>query len=160
MAKKPSKIRGSERRKMKLNESDDNYSADRSSEEKSAQIVNTVPIIQEEFSISKKTITENIKVEKRWNSTTKKIEVPISFEEVYINGKDLNSYGKEDDNIISELNKRIIKSFEDMDGAQKKQYSILEKMNLKERWFLYLMLMIIIGFIISMTLPITKQKKK
>src|SRR5437868_2508937 len=118
MAKKPSKIRGSERRKMKLNESDDNYSADRSSEEKSAQIVNTVPIIQEEFSISKKTITENIKVEKKWNTTTKKIDVPVSFEEVYINGKDLNSYGKEDDNIISELNKRIIKSFEDMDGAQ------------------------------------------
>lgn len=159
MAKKPSKIKGLEsRKKKKLNESDDNYSADLSSEGKSTQIVNTVPIMQEEFSISKKSITENIKVEKRWNSTTKKIEVPVSFEEVYINGKDLKAYGKEDDNIISELNKRIIKSFEDMDDAKKKQYSILEKMNLKERWFLYLMLMIR-GFIISMTSPITKQKK-
>ena len=87
--------------------------------------------MQEEFSISKKTITENIKVEKRWNSTTKKIEVPVSFEEVYINGKDLKAYGKEDDNIISELNKRIIKSFEDMDDAKKKQYSILEKNEFK-----------------------------
>jgi stress response protein YsnF len=127
MAKKPSKIKGLESRKKKLNESDDNYSTDLSSEVKSAQLVNTVPIIQEEFSISKKTITENIKVEKKWNTTTKKIEVPVSFEEVYINGKDLKAYGKEDDNIISELNKRIIKSFEDMDDAQKKQYSILEK---------------------------------
>jgi stress response protein YsnF len=132
MAKKPSKIKGLEsRKKKKLNESDDNYSADLSSEGKSTQIVNTVPIMQEEFSISKKSITENIKVEKRWNSTTKKIEVPVSFEEVYINGKDLKAYGKEDDNIISELNKRIIKSFEDMDDAKKKQYSILEKNEFK-----------------------------
>jgi stress response protein YsnF len=47
---------------------------------------------------------------------------------VYINGKDLKSYGEEDeDDILSELNKRIIKSYEDMDYAQKKQYSILEK---------------------------------
>src|SRR5205823_14160939 len=30
---------------------------------------------------------------------------------------------------------RIIKSFEDIDDAQKKQFSILEKMNPKERWF-------------------------
>jgi stress response protein YsnF len=131
MAKKPSKIKGLESRKKKLNESDDNYSADLSTEGKSMQIVNTVPIMQEEFSISKKSITENIKVEKRWNSTTKKIEVPVSFEEVYINGKDLKAYGKEDDNIISELNKRIIKSFEDMDDAKKKQYSILEKNEFK-----------------------------
>lgn len=127
MAKKPSKIKGLEsRKKKKLNESDDNYSADLSSEGKSTQIVNTVPIMQEEFSISKKSITENIKVEKRWNSTTKKIEVPVSFEEVYINGKDLKAYGKEDDNIISELNKRIIKSFEDIDDT-KKLFSVLEK---------------------------------
>jgi len=48
---------------------------------------------------------------------------------VYINGKDLKSYGEEDkdEDILSELNKRIIKSYEDMDDAQKKQYSILEK---------------------------------
>lgn len=40
---------------------------------------------------------------------------------MYINGKDLKSYGEEDeDDILSELNKRIIKSYEDMDGAQKK----------------------------------------
>ena len=38
----------------------------------------------------------------------------------------MKSYGKDVD-IISELNKRIIKSFDDMDDTQKKQYSILEK---------------------------------
>lgn len=129
MARKPGKIKNIERRKKikRIKKPDDNYSADFLGDEKSIQIVNTVPIIHEEFSISKKTVTENIKVEKKWNTITKKIEVPVSFEEVYINGKDLKSYGKEDeDDILSELNKRIIKSLENSDDA-KKIFSVLEK---------------------------------
>ena len=131
MAKKPSKIKTFERKKIKekINKSS-NYSKELSVEEEKKEplhIVNTVPVIEEEFSVSKKTVIENVKVEKKWNTTTKKIEVPVSFEEVYINGKDLKSYGDEDEDILSELNKRIIKSYEDIDDTQKRQYSILEK---------------------------------
>jgi stress response protein YsnF len=129
MARKPGKIKNIGRRKKikRINKPDDNYSADFPGDEKSIQIVNTVPIIHEEFSISKKIVTENTKVEKKWNTITKKIEVPVSFEEVYINGKDLKSYGKEDeDDILSELNKRIIKSLENSDDP-KKLFSVLEK---------------------------------
>src|SRR5437763_9427362 len=54
MAKKPSKIKVLEGKKMKrINESDNNGSTDFSSDEKSVKIVNTVPVIQEEFFISK-----------------------------------------------------------------------------------------------------------
>lgn len=120
MAKKPSEIKTLERRKKMT--TTNNYSKDSSREDKSTQIVSTVPVLEEEFSISKKTIFENVKVEKKWNTTTKKIEVPVSFEEVYINGK-----GDDEEDIISELDKLIIKSFEEMDDIQKKQYSILEK---------------------------------
>jgi stress response protein YsnF len=123
MAKKPSEIKTLERRKkMTTTKKTNNYSKDSSREDKSTQIVSTVPVLEEEFSISKKTIFENVKVEKKWNTTTKKIEVPVSFEEVYINGK-----GDDEEDIISELDKLIIKSFEEMDDIQKKQYSILEK---------------------------------
>lgn len=120
MAKKPSEIKTLERRKKMT--TTNNYSKDSSREDKSTQIVSTVPVLEEEFSIAKKTIFENVKVEKKWNTTTKKIEVPVSFEEVYINGK-----GDDEEDIISELDKLIIKSFEEMDDMQKKQYSILEK---------------------------------
>lgn len=126
MAKKPSEIKALKRKKTKIDKPSNNYSKDFRSNEKPVQIVNTVPVLEEEFSVSKKTIIENVKIEKKWNTTTKKIEVPVSFEEVYINGKDLKSYDKDDD-IISELDKQIIKSFEDMDDTQKKQHSILEK---------------------------------
>jgi stress response protein YsnF len=47
----------------------------------------------------------------------------VSLEEVYINDKNIKSRGKDDD-VLSELNKRIIQSFEDMDDSQKKQYSV------------------------------------
>lgn len=124
MAKKPSEIKVLERtKKMTATKKTNNYSKDSSREDKSAQIVSTVPVLEEEFSISKKTIFENVKVEKKWNTTTKKIEVPVSFEEVYINGKG----DADEEDIISELDKLIIKSFEEMDDIQKKQYSILEK---------------------------------
>jgi hypothetical protein len=52
----------------------------------------------------------------------KKIEVPVSFEEVCINGK-----GDDEEDIISELDKLIIKIFEEVDDIQKKQDCILEK---------------------------------
>jgi stress response protein YsnF len=126
MAKNLNEIKALERKKKeKMNKTNDNnYSKElRSEKKKSSQDVNAVPVIEEQFSISKKTITENVKIEKRWVIVTKNIEVPVSIEEVYINDKNIKSRGKDDD-VLSELNKRIIQSFEDMDDSQKKQYSI------------------------------------
>jgi stress response protein YsnF len=99
---------------------------------KSIQVANIIPVLEERFSILKKPLTENIKIEKKWIAKTKTIEVPVSIEEVYINDKRMRSYEKDDDDdqeedLLSETNKRIVQSFEDMDdNNQKKQYSILE----------------------------------
>lgn len=53
MARKPGKIKNIERRRKikRIKKPDDNYSADFPGDEKSIQIVNTVPVIHEEFSI-------------------------------------------------------------------------------------------------------------
>jgi stress response protein YsnF len=126
MAKNLNEIKALEtKKKEKMNKTNDNnYSKElRSEQKKSSQDVNAVPVIEEQFSISKKTVTENVKIEKKWVIVTKNIEVPVSIEEVYINDKNIKSQGKDDD-VLSELNKRIIQSFEDMDDSQKKQYSI------------------------------------
>ena len=59
----------------------------------------------------------------------KKIEVPVSSEEVYINDKLMKSYGKDsqEEDVLSEVSKQIVQSFEDMyNDSKKKQYSILE----------------------------------
>jgi stress response protein YsnF len=139
MTKKPTERKISETKekskktKTKTNNDDNKNNNPRelsTKDEKSIQIANIIPVLEEGFSISKKTLTENVKIEKRWITKTKKIEVPVSSEEVYINDKLMKSYGKDsqEEDVLSEVSKQIVQSFEDMDNddSKKKQYSILE----------------------------------
>ena len=48
-----------------------------------------IPIIEEKFSISKKPVSEDVKIEKRWITKTKILKVPITYEEIYLNDKKL-----------------------------------------------------------------------
>jgi stress response protein YsnF len=59
-------------------------------EHKTAEI-QVVPVVANKYSISKKITTQNFIVEKRWMTGTAKIEVPMKYEEVYVNGKKLGS---------------------------------------------------------------------
>jgi len=79
--------------------------------------------------------------------------VPVSVEEVYINGK-----GDDEEDKISELDKLIIKSFEEIDNIQKKQYCMLKKTNLKEKWIHYLVLLLMIEKFVMIS-TITKLNK-
>jgi stress response protein YsnF len=137
MTKKPTQTKISETKKKskktktKTNNDDNNNAIGLSTkDEKSIQIANIIPVLEERFSVSKKTLTEHAKIEKRWITKTKKIEVPVSIEEVYINNKLMKSYEKDDqeEDVLSEVNKQIVQSFEDIenDSSKKKQYSILE----------------------------------
>ena len=57
-------------------------------EDMSEQII---PVLEEEYSVSKKEIIEPSKIEKKWIKKTKTIKVPITHEEVYINDKKMRS---------------------------------------------------------------------
>jgi stress response protein YsnF len=72
------------------------------SEEQHHQIV---PVLQEEYFISKETSAREAKIEKRWSTKTKSVKVSISYEELYINGKKLKSV--EDSQILSALKDKI-----------------------------------------------------
>jgi stress response protein YsnF len=68
-----------------------------------------IPVNEERFSISKNTVSEDIKIEKRWISATRKVEVPIPYEEVYVNDKVVKLFDeKDDDNILSKLKDKIL----------------------------------------------------
>jgi stress response protein YsnF len=60
-------------------------------EEQKTTEVQVVPVVANKYSISKKITTQNFTVEKRWVTGTAKIEVPMKYEEVYVNGKKLGS---------------------------------------------------------------------
>jgi len=64
-----------------------------------------VPVLEEEYSISKETISKEAKIEKRWVTKTKTVKVPISYEEVFINDKKMKSV--EEPQILSFLKDKI-----------------------------------------------------
>ena len=88
----------------------------------------TVPVNEERFSISKNTIVENVKIEKRWITTTKKVEIPVPYEEVYVNDKMIKLFDeKYDDSILSKLKDKILDSI-DRD-KNKQQHSLAQQEN-------------------------------
>lgn len=53
------------------------------SEEQQKQQEQIIPIIEEEYSISKETTIKEARIEKRWVTKTKTVKVRITYEEVY-----------------------------------------------------------------------------
>jgi stress response protein YsnF len=64
-----------------------------------------VPVLEEDYSISKQTSIKEAKIEKRAVTKRKSVKVPITHEELYIDGKKLKSV--EDSQILSALKDKI-----------------------------------------------------
>lgn len=87
-----------------------------------------IPVNEERFSISKNTVSEDVKIEKRWISATRKVEIPVPYEEVYVNDKVVKLFDeKDDDNILSKLKDKILDSI-DRD-KNKQQQTISQQQN-------------------------------
>ncbi len=87
-----------------------------------------IPVNEERFSISKNTVSEDVKIEKRWISATKKVEIPVPYEEVFVNDKVVKLFDeKDDDNILSKLKGKILDSI-DRD-KNKQQQTISQQQN-------------------------------
>jgi stress response protein YsnF len=92
------------------NNNDDNKSTN-SPSSLSAESVKVIPVVEENFDLLKKTIIQETKIVKRPATKTEKIEVPITYEEVYVNDKKLNIYEKgEGEGILSKLKGTIADS--------------------------------------------------
>lgn len=76
----------------------------------SIEIAKIIPVIEENFDLTKKTIIEETKIQKRLATKTEKLEVPVTYEEVFINDKKLKLYDKEEEGILSKLKDTITHS--------------------------------------------------
>lgn len=75
-------------------------------------IVERIPIYEEEFDVSKEITKTQLHLEKRWIKSTKKIEVPINYEEMFINGKEFDSYSHNElVEIFSKVKEKISEVF-------------------------------------------------
>ena len=76
-----------------------------------AESVKVIPVVEENFDLLKKTIIQETKIVKRPATKTEKIEVPITYEEVYVNDKKLKIYDKEEgEGLLSKLKGTIADS--------------------------------------------------
>jgi stress response protein YsnF len=64
--------------------------------------LHTIAVVEEKPSISKESVTSNTVIEKRWVTKTELVRVPITYEEIYVNGKPMSSGGG---GILSDLKK-------------------------------------------------------
>jgi stress response protein YsnF len=89
----------------------DNNKSTNSPSNLSAESVKVIPVVEENFDLLKKTIIQETKIVKRPATKTEKIEVPITYEEVYVNDKKLKIYEKEEgEGILSKLKGTIAHS--------------------------------------------------
>lgn len=56
------------------------------------EIIEKIPVYEEDFSISKEVTKTQLHLEKKWINSTSKIEIPTKHEEIFINGRELDSY--------------------------------------------------------------------
>ena len=57
-----------------------------------SEIVQRIPLIGEKFTLTKQTKEGQVSIEKRWTTATKKIEIPVKYEEIYMDGKKIDSH--------------------------------------------------------------------
>ena len=89
-----------------------------------------IPINEERYSISKNTVSEDIKIEKRWISATRKVEIPVPYEEVFVNDKVVKLFDeKDDDNILSKLKDKILDSIDRDKNKQQQTTTISQQQN-------------------------------
>lgn len=63
-----------------------------------------IPVIAEDYSLSKKTISEEINIEKRWIEHDE-IKIPVRYEKVFVNDKEIDVYSKQ--GTISQIKEKI-----------------------------------------------------
>lgn len=52
-----------------------------------------IPVLEQKFSTDKKTILENVTVEKRWVEGKRSVEVPVRYEQIFVNNEEVRKSG-------------------------------------------------------------------
>ena len=85
------------------NNSTESWSASRSSMSFTPTTLHTISVVEEKPTALKQSVLSNTVIEKRWVTKTELVRVPVTYEEIYVNGKPLSSGG----GILSDLKKAL-----------------------------------------------------
>lgn len=116
--------------------SSDNVSSNDTPLQNTEEIVQKIPVYQEDYSITKETTKSQLHLEKKWINTTKKIEIPIKYEEMFVNGREFDSYSKSElVEVFSKIKEKIsevIHPNENTNDAESDNKSNLDSSNKKQ----------------------------
>ena len=73
-------------------------------QKESLEVEFVIPVIAEEYSLSKKNLSEEINIEKRWVEQ-EEIKIPVRYEKVFVNDKEIDVYSKQ--GVISQIKEKI-----------------------------------------------------
>jgi stress response protein YsnF len=79
-------------------------SVERHSFSQGEEIIEKIPLFAENFDVTKKTEETQLNLTLKWMTTTKKIEIPIRYEEMLINDKEFDSFNESE---ITEMFSKI-----------------------------------------------------
>jgi stress response protein YsnF len=79
---------------------------------KTEELVQKIPLYNEKLDVTKKSENGNLKIEKKWITVKKEIEIPLKYEEIFINDKVFDSYSdKEKGEIFFQIKSKIYDTF-------------------------------------------------
>lgn len=96
---------------------------------KTEELVSRIPLYNESFNVTKKEENGHLNIEKKWITSKKKIEIPVQHEELFINGKELDSF---DEKEVSEIFSRIKNKLSDVFIHEKTELEQEAKKNSNE----------------------------
>jgi stress response protein YsnF len=76
------------------------------------EVIEKIPLFAENFDVTKKTEETQVYLTKKWTTATKKIEIPVKYEELLINDKEFDHYSEgEITEIFSKIKHKITDVF-------------------------------------------------
>ena len=79
---------------------------------KTEELVQKIPLYNEKLDVTKRSENGNLKIEKKWITVKKEIEIPLKYEEIFINDKVFDSYSdKEKGEIFFQIKSKISDAF-------------------------------------------------
>lgn len=77
----------------------------------SEELVSKIPLYGEDFKITKREENGYLKIEKKWITSKKKVEIPVRHEELFVNGKSLDYF---DENELGEIFSKLKNKLSDV----------------------------------------------
>src|SRR6476469_7867132 len=110
--------------KTELAKDQDNLPGIKSSFSSNEEIMRKIPLFAENFDVTKRIDETQLNLTKKWVTTTKTIEIPVKYEEILIDDKELDSYNEHEiTEIFSKLKHKITDVFSSHGTEDKDKYA-------------------------------------